>query len=256
MATRATAVLLHTWQRHIKSHPATRGDGKLNGQSNVLPCVFAGSVVSDTPQRLGPGAHRTVAAQGPRDSIWYTAWNRRQTPPSAPYSHEGHLPSIPEGIRDSYKLQGVYGHVLDENVYQYQYQYAGQTQYHTKMNRGILKRHKAISKSEASLPSRHQRNGTGRESKLEHPWNVFVNSPEEPLLNDCQEEGPNHRKYIKIQIHTMRSSEAQLEHMAQLVGREAGKPSRSRCQNCPTSRTITLFTTFFTQTTTTTKMQN
>ena len=40
MATRAIAVLLHTWQRHVKSHPATRGGGKLNGQSNVLPCVF------------------------------------------------------------------------------------------------------------------------------------------------------------------------------------------------------------------------
>ena len=116
VATRATAVLLHTWQRHIKSHPATRGGGKLNGQSNVLPCVFAGSVVSDTSQRLWPGAHWTVAALLPRDSIWYTAWNRRQTPPSAPYSHEGHIPSILEGIRDSYKLQGVYGHVLDENV--------------------------------------------------------------------------------------------------------------------------------------------
>ena len=40
--------------------------GKLNGQSNVRPCVFAGSVVSDTLQRLWPGAHWTVAAQGPK----------------------------------------------------------------------------------------------------------------------------------------------------------------------------------------------
>ena len=69
VATRATAVLLHTWQRHIKSHPATRGGGKLNGQSNVLPCVFAGSVISDTPQRLWLGARWTVAAQGPRESV-------------------------------------------------------------------------------------------------------------------------------------------------------------------------------------------
>ena len=66
MATRATAALLHTWQRHIKSHPATRGGGKLNGQSNVLPYVFARSVVSDTPQRLWLGARWTVAAQGPK----------------------------------------------------------------------------------------------------------------------------------------------------------------------------------------------
>ena len=71
----------------------------------------------------------------------------------------------------------------------------------TTKNRCILKRHKAISKSEASLPSRHQRNGTGRESKLDHPWNVLVNSPEESLLNDCQEEGPNHREYQNPDPH-------------------------------------------------------
>ena len=68
-------------------------------------------------------------------------------------------------------------------------------------NRGMLNRHKAISKSEASLPSRHQRNGTGRKGKLEHPWNVLVNSPEEPLLNDCQEEGPNHKEYQNQDPH-------------------------------------------------------
>ena len=71
----------------------------------------------------------------------------------------------------------------------------------TTKKRGILKLHKAISKSEASLPSRHQRNGTGRESKLEHPWNVFDNSPEEPLLNDCQEEGPSHQEYQNPDSH-------------------------------------------------------
>ena len=49
----------------LKSHPATtRGGRKLNGQSKVLPCVFTGSVVSDTPERLWPGAQWTVAVQG------------------------------------------------------------------------------------------------------------------------------------------------------------------------------------------------
>ena len=49
----------------LESHPATkRGGRKLNRQSRVLPCVFTGSVVSDTPQRLWPGAQWTVAVQG------------------------------------------------------------------------------------------------------------------------------------------------------------------------------------------------
>ena len=49
----------------LESHPATkRGGRKLNGQSIVLPCVFTSSVVSDTPQRLWPGAQWTVAVQG------------------------------------------------------------------------------------------------------------------------------------------------------------------------------------------------
>ena len=76
--------------RHLKSHPATRGGGKLSGQSNVLPYVFAGSVVSDTLQRLWPGAHWTVAAQGPRESVCCRppekATMRRQ---------HRHLPSAP-----------------------------------------------------------------------------------------------------------------------------------------------------------------
>ena len=39
--------------------------GKKKRQSKVLPCVFAGSDVSATPQRLWPGAQWTAAAQGP-----------------------------------------------------------------------------------------------------------------------------------------------------------------------------------------------
>ena len=77
-----------------------------------------GAASPPLPNRLWPGAQRTIAVLGPRDSIWYTAWTKRQNPPAAPYSHEGHIPSIPEGIRDSYILQEVYGHVLDENVHQ------------------------------------------------------------------------------------------------------------------------------------------
>ena len=54
----------------LKNHPATiLGGGKLNGQSKVLPCVFAESRLSTTSQRLWPGAHWTVAVQGSWDSI-------------------------------------------------------------------------------------------------------------------------------------------------------------------------------------------
>ena len=52
------------------------------GQSKVLPCVFA-------------GAQWTIAVQGPRDSVWFSAYNSRHSPPSAQSSHEGHIPSIP-----------------------------------------------------------------------------------------------------------------------------------------------------------------
>ena len=37
--------------------------------------------------------------------------------PSAPWSHEGHIPSVPRGIRGSSKLQGVLGHILEESPY-------------------------------------------------------------------------------------------------------------------------------------------
>ena len=54
----------------LKSHPATaRGGRKLKGQSKVLPCVFTGSDVSATPQRLWPGAQWTIAVPGPREYI-------------------------------------------------------------------------------------------------------------------------------------------------------------------------------------------
>ena len=49
----------------LKSHRATeRGGRRLKGQPKVLPCVFTGSDVSATPQRLWPGAEWTVTAQG------------------------------------------------------------------------------------------------------------------------------------------------------------------------------------------------
>ena len=95
VATRATAALLHTWQRHIKSHPATRGGGKLNGQSNVLPCVFAGSVVSDTPQRLWLGARWTVTAQGRRGKCLMYVVNQAEDPAIAPWNHGGAYPLDP-----------------------------------------------------------------------------------------------------------------------------------------------------------------
>ena len=66
----------------IKNHPATiRGGRKLNGQSKVLPCVFTRSVVSDTPQRLWPGAQWTIAVQGPkRESIWRNVQQAQTAP--------------------------------------------------------------------------------------------------------------------------------------------------------------------------------
>ena len=55
-----------------------RGGRELNEQSEVLPCVFTGSDVSATPQRLWPGAQWTIAEQGPRESVWCTAYNMRK----------------------------------------------------------------------------------------------------------------------------------------------------------------------------------
>ena len=66
----------------LKRHP-THGVGlkvkKKKPRSKVLPCVFTGSDVSASPQRLWPGAHWTIAVQGPeRESTWCTACNRRR----------------------------------------------------------------------------------------------------------------------------------------------------------------------------------
>ena len=45
------------------------------------PCVFAGSVVSDTPQRLWLGAQWTIAVQGPkRESIWRNVQQAQTAP--------------------------------------------------------------------------------------------------------------------------------------------------------------------------------
>ena len=99
----------------LKNHPATRGGGKLNGQSNVLPRVFAKSDVSDTPQRLWLGARWTVAAQGAKGKcltyVVQQGGRHRHQPPS------GRTPSIPGGIRGSSKVQGVLGRVLEESPY-------------------------------------------------------------------------------------------------------------------------------------------
>ena len=63
----------------LESHPAVkRGGRKLNGQSRVLPCVFTGSVVSDTPQRLWPGAQWTVAVQGTKGEASGITYDGRQ----------------------------------------------------------------------------------------------------------------------------------------------------------------------------------
>ena len=50
-------------------------------QPTFLPCVFAGSGVSATHQRLWPGAPRAATVQGTRDSVCCTAYSRRLTPP-------------------------------------------------------------------------------------------------------------------------------------------------------------------------------
>ena len=93
-----------------KNHPATiRGGRKLNGQSKLLPCVFTGSVVSDTPQ-------------GTRDSIWCTE-GKAQTAPrrKARRADEAechcHLPSASGENRGACELQGVPVDELEENLY-------------------------------------------------------------------------------------------------------------------------------------------
>ena len=48
----------------VKSHPETRGSGKLKRQFKVLPCVFAGSDVSVTPQRIVAGSSMDCRCTG------------------------------------------------------------------------------------------------------------------------------------------------------------------------------------------------
>ena len=61
-----------------KTHCNTRGGRNLNGQPKVLPCVFAGSGVSATPQRLWPGAQWTIAVQGPKGERLLYCVRKRQ----------------------------------------------------------------------------------------------------------------------------------------------------------------------------------
>ena len=90
----------------LESHPATkRGGRKLNGQSKVLPCVFTGSVVSDTPQRLWPGAQmdcRCTGNKGTASGVQQQRGANRATKEgkaSGRSDRHCHLPSTPEGAR-------------------------------------------------------------------------------------------------------------------------------------------------------------
>ena len=81
----ATAALLHTWERHVKSHAETRFGGKLKRQSQVLFCVDARSDVSVTPQRLWPGSQWTVAVHGAKGKcLMYVVQQAAGPPPPAP----------------------------------------------------------------------------------------------------------------------------------------------------------------------------
>ena len=86
-------------------------------QSKVLPCVLARSDVSVTPPRLWPGAQWTVAVQGAKGKCLMFVVHQAADPAIAPWNHEGHIPSIPGGIRGSSKVQGVLRHVLEESPY-------------------------------------------------------------------------------------------------------------------------------------------
>ena len=107
----------------LESHPATkRGGRKLNGQSKVLPCVFTGSVVSDTPQRLWPGAQWTVAVQGTKGQhLVYTV--EAQTAPRRKARRADEATAIaisprpPEGARGPCEVQGDPVAELEEDEY-------------------------------------------------------------------------------------------------------------------------------------------
>ena len=76
-------------------------------RSMFLPCVFAGSGVSTTPQRLWPAAPWTGNCAGTkeRESIWCSV--------QPGHHRHGHLPSTPPGgTRGLFILLGVREHVL------------------------------------------------------------------------------------------------------------------------------------------------
>ena len=58
--------LLHFSQRHFEATLQQYLVVKVKRQSKILTCVFTGSDVSATPQRLWPGAQWTIAVQGPK----------------------------------------------------------------------------------------------------------------------------------------------------------------------------------------------
>ena len=78
----------------------TKRSGRiLNGQSKVLPCVFTGSDVSATPQRLWPGARWTITVQGPkRESIWCTCVQQAQTAPRSRQGERTKRPPLPSPL--------------------------------------------------------------------------------------------------------------------------------------------------------------
>ena len=102
----------------IKNHPATiRGGRKLNGQSKVLPCVFTGSVVSDTPNGCGrelSGLSLYREQRGTNVKVTASDIQRRGANRATKEGKASgrsdcycHLPSTPEEARSACELQGV-----------------------------------------------------------------------------------------------------------------------------------------------------
>ena len=87
---------------------------KLNNSSWSSLVSSQGATSPPLPNGFGRGLHGPHLYRDQRDSIWCTANNRRYAPPSAPCSHEEHIPSIPGGTRDPCKLQDDHGNVLQE----------------------------------------------------------------------------------------------------------------------------------------------
>ena len=101
----------HLATTHQKPPATIRGGRELNEQSKVLPCVFTGSVVSDTPQRLWPELNGLLLYREKRDSICVRrrGANRatKEGKASGRSDRHCHLPSTPEGARGACDLQGV-----------------------------------------------------------------------------------------------------------------------------------------------------